>query len=351
MTGITSLPPNLQTLLAEASQPGADLGQIKGKLLREINALPPEQVGSILKFIATQGEGQDQKMLEVPGSNGRKDAGGANEVMKNLNAQTVSTDIYSVMALIQKLAQEQRNTARTLRDSNMEQQVTQLKSAADEIRNAAQDRFVGAVVQSAMQIGSGVASIGAGVASAVQAGKAASMDDSGLKQQEQKIESMKDQSKDFANKSTKELESLAKNPFVEPEELSRQAALDKGKLDQMDKDILVLQKKTAGDQKTFDMAQGNLLKSADRASQFGQGASGVLNGIGGMVHASQERAAALHDAQKSERETEAKVFETRSQQANDFMQQMMDVIRDVRDKLSAIEQSNVETNRGIARNI
>ncbi len=30
---------------------------------------------------------------------------------------------------------------------------------------------------------------------------------------------------------------------------------------------------------------------------------------------------------------------------------MMDVIRDVRDKLAAIEQSRMETNRGIARNI
>lgn len=351
MTGITSLPPNLQSLLTEAAQPGADLDKIKGKLLQEINALPAEQVGTILKFLDAQGKGQDEELLNIPGANGRKDAQGANEAMRNLNSETVATDIYSVMAMIQKIAQEQRNTARTLRDSNMEQQVSQLQLASQEIRNAAQERFIGAVVQGAMQIGSGAASIGAGVASAVQAGKAASMDDSGLKAQEQKIESLQNESKDFASKSTKELESMARNPFVEPEELSRQAALDKGKLDQMDKDILVLQKKNVGDQKTFDMAQGSLLKSAERASQFGQGASGVLGGIGGMINASQERAAAEHDANKSERETEAKVFETKSQQANDFMQQMMDVIRDVRDKLSAIEQSNVETNRGIARNI
>ena len=34
-----------------------------------------------------------------------------------------------------------------------------------------------------------------------------------------------------------------------------------------------------------------------------------------------------------------------------MMQQMMDVIRDVRDKLGAMEQSRAETIRGIARNI
>lgn len=37
--------------------------------------------------------------------------------------------------------------------------------------------------------------------------------------------------------------------------------------------------------------------------------------------------------------------------ANDMMQQMQDIIRDVRDKLAAIDQARNETNRGIARNI
>jgi hypothetical protein len=37
--------------------------------------------------------------------------------------------------------------------------------------------------------------------------------------------------------------------------------------------------------------------------------------------------------------------------ASELMDQMMDLIRDIRDKLGAIEQSRVETNRGIARDI
>jgi hypothetical protein len=45
------------------------------------------------------------------------------------------------------------------------------------------------------------------------------------------------------------------------------------------------------------------------------------------------------------------VAESGAQHANDMMQQMMDVIRDIRDKLGAIEQSRGETNRGIARNL
>ncbi|MCY1311373.1 hypothetical protein D9M70_616640 [compost metagenome] len=69
------------------------------------------------------------------------------------------------------------------------------------------------------------------------------------------------------------------------------------------------------------------------------------------MNAAQERKAAEHDAKRSEMEAQAKVHESGMQQASEMAQQMMDVIRDMRDKLSAIEQSRLETNRGIARNI
>lgn len=39
------------------------------------------------------------------------------------------------------------------------------------------------------------------------------------------------------------------------------------------------------------------------------------------------------------------------QQANDTMQQMMEVIRDVREKLAAIDQGRIETVRNISRNV
>lgn len=90
---------------------------------------------------------------------------------------------------------------------------------------------------------------------------------------------------------------------------------------------------------------------AKKQSDIGGGLSGIAGGIGSMVNASQERKAAEHDAKKSELEAQSKVHESGMQQATEMAQQMMDVIRDVRDKLGAIEQSRMETNRGIARNI
>ncbi|MGY6268544.1 type III secretion system translocon subunit SctB [Achromobacter denitrificans] len=103
--------------------------------------------------------------------------------------------------------------------------------------------------------------------------------------------------------------------------------------------------------------QGRVLSSggsegmARSYSDKGAGVSGVASGIGTMVNAAQERKAAEHDAKRSELEAQSKVHESGMQQASEMAQQMMDVIRDIRDKLSAIEQSRMETNRGIARNI
>lgn len=107
----------------------------------------------------------------------------------------------------------------------------------------------------------------------------------------------------------------------------------------------------AGFQQAGVVASGGSESLAKSYSDKGAGYAGVASGIGTMVNAAQERKAAEHDAKRSELEAQSKVHESGMQQANELAQQMMDVIRDVRDKLSAIEQSRVETNRGIARNI
>jgi hypothetical protein len=333
MTSITALPPNLQSLLNEATQPGADLDKIKGKLLNEINSLPADQVGSILKFLATQGQGQDESLLDVPGANGRKDTGGANQAMGNLNSETVSTDIYSVMALIQKLAQEQRNSARAVRDANLEQQVTQLKDAAQEIRNAAHERFIGGVVAGAMQLAGGAIQMGSAVLSGVKSAQAAS-----------KFSEANQASKSAAA-AQNEIAGLNQNA---------KGIVDKDLKNEFNQAIDKFQNQSRMDKlnaKFLENQANDLSSKAANRQAFGQGASGLLGGIGGIVNASQERQAAEFDARKSEAETNAKISDTNMQQANDFMQQMMEMIRDVRDKLGAIEQSNVETNRGIARNI
>lgn len=93
------------------------------------------------------------------------------------------------------------------------------------------------------------------------------------------------------------------------------------------------------------------LSKASAFSTGGDGASKVAGAAGQMLNAVMEQQAAGHDAHKAELEAGAKAHEAQVQQSSDVMQQMQDFIRDIRDKLSSIEQSRIETTRGIARNI
>lgn len=211
----------------------------------------------------------------LPEPSGDKNTG---DPFGKLGSETVAIDIYSVMALFQKCAQEMRNQAREVRNSEMQSQVTSLKNAAQEIRNAAEDRLQQAMIQGSFQIAGGAMSVGMGIAGGVMGAKG----------------------------------------------ISAGTTTDKGM--------------------QFSNTAGMLSNSA-------QGAGNILSGIGTMAGAGKEQEAAGHDAKKAELEADARVHEQGVQHANDLMQQMMDIIRDVREKLGAIDQARNETNRGIARNV
>jgi hypothetical protein len=86
-------------------------------------------------------------------------------------------------------------------------------------------------------------------------------------------------------------------------------------------------------------------------NSVGQGGGGILTGVGTMISAGYEQKAGVMDSDRAKLEAQAKIQEAGRDKANEMMQQMQDIIRDIRDKLSAIEQSSIEANRGIARNI
>jgi len=213
--------------------------------------------------------------------------------LTGLSADTISGDIYSVMALFQQMAQTQRNAARELRQTETQAQVSDLLNAAQQMRDAAEDRMTGAIFAGAMQIVGGIGQIAGGAT-------AFGMNMKG------------------AGKTIESGELLVEKPDL--------STIAKGEAEKWS-------------------------AKAGLASALGQGSGGIAGGIGAIFNATKEQEAAGHDARRSELEASAKVHDTGAQQANDMMQQMMDVIRDVRDKLGAMEQSRAETIRGIARNI
>ncbi|THF57277.1 type III secretion system translocon subunit SctB [Pseudothauera rhizosphaerae] len=103
-------------------------------------------------------------------------------------------------------------------------------------------------------------------------------------------------------------------------------------------------------------AAGGMIKGGDAAmisarTQIGSGTGNIISGIGTMASGSLERDAGLIDAEKAELDKLATTHEKARESDNDMMQNMQDIIRDIKDKLAAIAQSQIETNRGIARNI
>ena len=355
MSEIPSSPINRPIIMPESVPQGGSVGDTqKTSTLPNVVMLEnlPPMPGGIGGLANSRQQIMSATLPAPPNGGGSSEVKNATiQALGGFNMDGMSTDIYAVMAMIQKIAQSQRDSARQIRDASLQQQVTQLQGAADEIRKAAQDRFVGAVVQSAMQIGAGVAQIGAGVASAVQMGKATSMkEDPNIKANQQEIASLNKESEGLASYTPKELDAMSKNPGISSSELANKAQ-DSSRKAEIDSRIDNLKQQNIDAQTRFGDAKKMLEAKSGSSLEYGKGISSVLGGIGGLVNATMEQKAAQHDATKAELETQAKVDETNNQQANDFMQQMMDVIRDVREKLSSVQQSTIETNRGIARNI
>ncbi|CAN7501151.1 type III secretion system translocon subunit SctB [Acidovorax sp. LjRoot117] len=224
----------------------------------------------------------------------------------------VTADIFAFMALFQKLAQQMRDTARTQRTTDMQAQVSSLQNAAEKMKDAAAERLTAAIVQGSMQIAGGVMQMGLSGMSAKQTIKGAQMEAAGGNNMAQ-ISKMDAQGKFAADPVSKAQFTTASNNQI---------------------------------------AAGKELGAVGTKYQgYAQASGSISGGLGGIIGATFTHKADLLDADKMNLETQAKVAETGVQHANDMMQQMMDVIRDVREKLSSIQQASIETNRGIARNI
>ena len=232
-------------------------------------------------------------------------------VLDSLDDSQVSADIYTYMALFQKMAQQMRNTAREQRTAEFQGQISSLQSAAEKMKEAAGQRFAAAIVQGVTQIASGLVQAGMSTAAAAKTIKGAQMEMQG-------------------KNALSTIKAFEGNTDVLPSKMG--ASLTQS-ANQMIRDGQV-----AG-------ARGGLWQG------YAQSGSGITGGIGGLVAAGFTHKADVLDAEKTRLDAQSKMHETAVQHANDMMQQMMDVIRDVRDKLSSIQQSQVETTRGIARNI
>lgn len=81
----------------------------------------------------------------------------------------------------------------------------------------------------------------------------------------------------------------------------------------------------------------------------GDAASRAIGSLGTMSESGFGTLAAGYDAERAELEAGAHKQEQATQVLNELMQQLLDGVRNILDKLQSIEQSRVDTNRGISR--
>lgn len=225
--------------------------------------------------------------------------------LSTLNGDQLGTDIYAFMALFQKIAQSMRDTARTQRTTELQAQTSELLNAADEMRKAAASRFTAACIQGGFQIATGMLQMGASAMSVRASAKAGASEF---------------EASNATRKAASTTDATAKSTLEETAALATRASKE-------------------------------ATNSANTWQNRAQFANSTGTGLGGIVSSFFTQEAGKHDASSAEAQSRAKEHETAAQQASDDMQRMLDIIRDIRDKLQAIEQSAVETNRSIARNI
>jgi hypothetical protein len=257
----------LQQFVTE--NPGAE-GLAK---VMQSKGLSDDQIVAMLAK-SKDGWGELSKIIvKLPDPGDTKPLGEVSNVLGSMSSVELHADIFTFMALFQKMAQDMRQTARLDREMQLQANVSSLQAAADQIKAAAQERFSAALTQGICQIGAGAIQIG-GAAAAGAKLKGASGDGAALK-----------------------------------------------------------------------------IQQATNLTTGTGGAGQIMQGVGTIVSGSFELKAGEADAKGKKLEAQSKIEEEARSKANDIMQQMQDVIRDIRDKLGAIQQSNIETNRGIARNI
>ncbi len=267
------------------------------------------------------------------------------QLRSDLNAAEANqpVDIYAIMGLVQKSAQEMRNVNREIRAGELDAQVGELLSAADDMKKAADFRLAAGIVQGSVQLLSGAAQAYGQMRAA---GKSA--------------QAMKPQSEaNAASSEAKNFNAIADKGAAKASDLRAEASITKDltKLDaakEFDGPVQHMRGKAAAAQATASSKQAEVDGLNESARSFSAGAdaaSKLIGGAGEIIAAGLKFGADSADVSARRHEARAKLHESASAQANEMMQQMMDVIRDVKDKLASIDQSRIETNRGIARNI
>ncbi len=295
-----------------------------------------------------------------------------------LDANQIGIDIFDFMAVFQRMAQTLRDVARGQRETQLQAEVTSLHSAAAEMKNAAQSRLaagisqgVGSIVGGSLQIAGAALATGQAAKGAVKTTEAnelaLKLEAATPAETAKLMPTVKPSGLDANNTAGNAVTggkpaNAAASDSAAANDSSTNLTANQKKLDvekKSDTDSAVQKEKLSPDQievmkretKLLEMEAKLAFANLDAWQARGQAGSAVGSGAGGIVGAALTLMADEADSRKAEREANSRTAGAATQQSGEMMQEMMEIIRDVRDKMQAIQQATIEANRGIARNI
>ena len=237
-------------------------------------------------------------------------------------------DIFSYMAIFAQFAQTMRNINREMSNANTDAQVNAINAGADKQISAANERLSAAKTKSIAEgIGAGI-QIGVGVLSMASAVKSTRTSIKGIN------------AESAATLKANKLE--LSNNITPPKGIA-------GHAHNFSQKTIISNEFAAAKKLT---AQGTGLVAKTHAlGGIGQGLSQASSAIGGSIAADAEFRGNIDDAEKTKLDATAKTAETNYQQAREVMQQMQDILRDIREKFQSIQQGQIDTNKAIVRNV
>ncbi len=244
--------------------------------------------------------------LPPPQQSGAAEVSATARVLDGFTPGMAETDLTEVMRLFHQIQVADRESKKLLANAATQNAVDMGIAASEQIKSAADERYSGAMVSAAMQIGGGAVQVGGGIAGGVLGIKGAKQSAEGAKKSQDAAEVAK------GDPQSRMLKAQAKH---------------------------------------YDAAAQGYSYRGTMANSASQGSAQVLAGAGGMVSAREDHDAAMEEALKQRLEAAKTAFDSQAENARQTAAERLDTARDIRDKLSAIDQSNVEANRAIARNI
>jgi hypothetical protein len=265
--------------------------------------------------------------IERPAMSGKPTALTVDKDIEEFNGNAAVKDIYALLTLFSITAQRTRTACRDMRQTELDAFQVAAESAADAIREASRQRFIGSVLGGAASCVSGIAQMGIGAKGLRQNSQAAKLQTDATAATQRANAEMK-----FAAEA--ELKFAAGTPEAAI------ANVHRAKAEQFNQNA----------SKLMSDAQTLTAKSYS-IPLLGNGVSSLVTGAAQIGKGGFDWRAADEDAKRMVFETQSRICENRMQAEERVMQDRHAEMQDLREKLNAIAQSRLETNRTVARNL